>query len=214
MQLVAIAIYCLVVYHFRWQALACLKSIAGFVPDNASGTDNRQLYGDFLKISAVLAALTAGLGTLKVAGDAIDGGVEALMGRFPGWLAFTAPLAVGIVAAVVSLVKFGVLKAAGELTLSGDFTGSLASVRRNHIAAAALLLTPFVAIFSGSHPLRDRIVGVVALGVVFALVLSLAVQSALLFRKQKVSFLVWFLYLCAVEIFPVSFVLLLAIKNA
>ncbi len=213
-QLVVLAMYCLVIYHYRDQVTVCLKNIAGFSPGNISGTDNRQLYSDFLKVSMVLAALMAGLGVMKVAGEATTGGVEAVTGGMPGWLALTAPLVAGIVVAGISLVKFGTLKAAGELTFSGDFTGALAGVKLNHTAAAAMLLTPLVMIFSGENPVRDRIVLYGTLGVLFALALSFVVQSALLFRKQKVSFLVWFLYLCAVEIFPVGFVLLLAIKNA
>jgi hypothetical protein len=48
---------------------------------------------------------------------------------------------------------------------------------------------------------------------VIATVLMFAVHTLMMFVKQKVSVLVWFLYLCAVEFFPVSLVVLLAARN-
>ncbi|MDR2891215.1 MAG: DUF4271 domain-containing protein [Alistipes sp.] len=146
-------------------------------------------------------------GNAKSAGSAVAG--EAAW-----WLPVVLSIFVAAIAAVVSAVRFGALKVAGWLTLSREFTHTLAGIRRIHVAAGAILLTPCALVFSGANPARDLTVAAIAATVVVALGVSLAIQSAVLFRKQKVSILVWFLYLCAVEIFPVGFALLLTIKNA
>ncbi|MDR2912798.1 MAG: DUF4271 domain-containing protein [Alistipes sp.] len=104
---------------------------------------------------------------------------------------------------VLALVQAGVMMAAGGLTLSGRFVGAVIRIKKNCISALSLLIVPVVAVWSGVNPMRDEIAGWIFAGVV-AVVASMFVAHTLVgFVKQKVSLLVWFLYLCAVEIVPV-----------
>lgn len=214
--LAVVAAYCLMIYNFRGQMAACLKNIAGFKPEETPDVENKHTYDRFLRRAMILAFVVAGIGIVRIVASGVAGygGYSVAESGLPQWVILALPVLAAAIVAIISLFKFGILKVAGALTLSRDFAEALQGVKRVHLAAMAILLTPCVLVFSGENPVRDIAASGLAGIVILGLAISLTVQSAVLFRKQKVSFLVWFLYLCAVEIFPAGFALLLAIKNA
>ena len=67
-------------------------------------------------------------------------------------------------------------------------------------------MCPLILLFLLTSPDTGHILsfGILILG--GALLLLYLKESLMLFLSKKISILHWFLYLCAVEIFPVSFV--------
>lgn len=220
--------FCWMIYTFRAQAAECLKRVAKFSPRDEGGVDNKRMYEGFLGVSMTLGALALGLAAVKstaamlAAGTGTPGtiqwrladlaGTAGIVGM-PAWIVPAAAVAVSALAVLVSLVGVGALKAAGRLTLSEKFTDEIVRAKKNWLAAASIFMVPLVAVWSGVNPMRDTIVAYLFVAVVVALCCLFVVHTLRGFIKQKVSVLVWFLYLCAVEIFPVCAVVLTATRN-
>ena len=85
-------------------------------------------------------------------------------------------------------------------------TDQLVALKFNYLALSVVFLCPLILLFLLASPDTGHILsfGILILG--GALLLLYLKESLMLFLSKKISILHWFLYLCAVEIFPVSFV--------
>ena len=131
----------------------------------------------------------------------------------PLWVA---PATVGVVAlftVCVVLIEAGVLKIAGRITFSEKFVGEVIRTKKNSLAALSMLTAPLVAVWTGVNPTRDRWIVYLFITMIVVAAILFIVHTLRGFIKQKVSLLVWFLYLCTVEIFPVYAATLAVIKN-
>ncbi len=223
-----LGVFCWMIHAFRAQAVECLRSVVAFSGHKGGGVENRRLYERFLNFAMTLGTLSAGLLAVKVAAAALTAGtgtpgtwqwhIAGLAGTnglagMPVWVAPAAVFAVAAVVVVVVLAGMGVLKAAGSLTLSGKFTDAIVQTKRSWLAAASMLFVPLAAVWTGMNPVRDATVTYFIAFAMIALFLLFVAQTLNGFLKQKVSLLIWFLYLCTVEIFPISLVVLLVVKN-
>jgi hypothetical protein len=220
--------FCWTVYMFRGQAVRCLKSTLAFSRTSNPRPEAASVYNNFLIVAMILGALSVGLAVVKVgarlmaAGTGHPGtiqwrlaglaGTEGLAG-IPSWVAPAAALAVALGAAGVAMAGMGVLKVAGELTLSSKFTDEIIRTKKNWMAAAAMLTFPMVAMWTGVNPERDMIIMYLLATMTVTLAILFAVQTLGGFIRQKVSLLVWFLYLCTVEILPLCAVTLAVARN-
>ena len=213
-----LAAYCWVVYEFRTQAAGCLKNAVGLVPEDSAGSDNKLIYSRFLNAALVLGVVVLGIAVEKIVGVWGGGGVVMAV--------------VAVLAICVMAVQFGILWAAGRLTLAYELTDGIWRAKKRYFAVAAMLITPFVVMISGmgsagggewvgdlefgldlaKWSVRNLSILYIVVAEVVTIAVMFAVQTLLLFVRQKVSVLVWFLYLCAVEILPVSLLVLIGIK--
>ena len=108
--------------------------------------------------------------------------------------------------AVLLLFQVGLLRITGYVTLSRPITDQLIALKFNYFALSVVFLCPLILLFLLASPDTGHILsfGIFILG--GALLLLYLKESLMLFLSKKISILHWFLYLCAVEIFPVSFV--------
>ena len=108
--------------------------------------------------------------------------------------------------AVLLLFQVGLLRITGYITLSRPITDQLVALKFNYLALSVVFLCPLILLFLLASPDTGHILsfGILILG--GALLLLYLKESLMLFLSKKISILHWFLYLCAVEIFPVSFV--------
>ena len=104
-----------------------------------------------------------------------------------------------IVACQAALVRI-----AGAVTVSQPFVSQLMLLRRTYFALAVIVTSPALLLFA----LCPRGTGNVWFSVItieLAMTAFLYLKESLnLFISKKISILHWFLYLCSVEIFPVS----------
>ena len=203
--------YCAALMFYRSQA-ASLRRIMGNRMHTEKLLEERNfIFKHFLTCFSLIGALVWPLAFMRIANIF---GINYMALQFP-------ELAVAITFAVlvVALLLFHfyrqiMLKLAGWLTLSADFTESLFLLTKMVFTFTTMLLTPVVLLLLLSRdPLSGKVlVAVVGGGLIFGLGMFLF-KTFNLFRSQKVSILHWFLYLCAVEIFPVSFVALAVVRN-
>lgn len=129
------------------------------------------------------------------------GGGDSLPDVFAGgeWLAV--PLLMAALLVVMG-VQAAVLTLAGRLTFGTEFVRTLGAGRFALFASMTVTGAPAVVLAALSDGVWAE-VAIGLLGVVAAIhILWYAVSSFLLFVEQKVSILLWILYLCAVEAMP------------
>ena len=166
-------------------------------------------YSRFLNIATAIGLLFLGVAAVKY-GDTL----------VPGRLAEAIPQgAVLILSLLASLAALGVaayqaiaVRQAGTLTLSQPFIAQLMLLKRTYFALGVVLISPPLLLFA----LCPQGTGgvwfcIVAIELTAAAVLYLK-ETLNLFLSKKVSILHWFLYLCIVEVFPISLLWLLAVR--
>jgi hypothetical protein len=208
--LAVVGLYCLMIYYYRGQARMCLKGVFTFKAEDRFTAEHGHLYNSFIAFAVTLCTLGIGIAITKTiavwaSSVAIDG--------IPQWSVSLAAIVLWTVVAVVMTIEWGLLKVAGNFTFSGKLTAAITEIKNNHLAAMAVILTPAVLLWSGINPVWDRVMLWVIAVEGGGLLVSFVFRTFLLFVGQKVSILVWILYLCTVEIFPIAFVWTLVVKN-
>ena len=208
--LVVLALWCWMIYYFRDQAGMCLKSLVNFKSEDKFTAEHGHLYNSFVNFAMAVTVAAAGIMVVKIVLPTV--GPQALA-MLPEWFVPPAAIFVAALAAGIIAIQFGVLKLTGELTFSENLTDELTQAKKLHLAAAAVVVVPPVILYTGLNPVWDTILGYVIIAEVFAIATAFTAKTCILFVRQKVSLLVWILYLCAVEIFPLSLAVLLVVKN-
>jgi hypothetical protein len=231
LSLAVLGAFCWMIYAFRAHAAQCLLNLVNFSSGENPwpGSGDKQLNNTFLNLAMSLGAISIGLGAVKFTSSLLTAGtgtpgtiqwrIAGMAGTYgidglPHWVAPAAAFAVALLPVVIVLAQASLLKVAGGITLSSKFADAIVNTKKNWLAAASLLIIPPVAMWTGINPLRDQVIGYVIAGVVVALTTLFIIHTLRGFLRQKVSLLVWFLYLCTIEIVPISAVVLVAIKGA
>ncbi len=113
----------------------------------------------------------------------------------------------GGVMVVLALLFYGwsVLRLAGYLTLQKDFVDKLFDMKRQLYVFIVIFVSPMLIISGMSNFAQGEWVLQLSMYVVFVFGVIFVQQSFLLFMRQNISILHWILYLCAVEILPLTF---------
>lgn len=109
---------------------------------------------------------------------------------------------------LIFLAQKIVLRIGGWLTLSKDFINQLLLVKDIIISGCSIIVMPLIlliALYEGF--LVMGLLYFIGIIVLFWLILLLY-KTYMLFISQNISFLHWFLYLCAVEIFPYTILII------
>lgn len=139
-------------------------------------------------------------------------GVGLPIERLPHTGALLLCLLAGVAVAGVFLFEIVALRIAGAVILSAGFARQIVALKRTCFALTVLVAAPLVLLFALTPPQTGRgwfwaIICVAALTTVLFLMKLLR-----LFLVKKISILYWFLYLCTVEVFPISLLWLLTVR--
>ena len=163
----------------------------------------------FLNIATTIGMLFMGVMVVKY-GDSL------MPGRLTELLPHGAVLALSLLATLacagVVLFQLATVRLAGAVTLSQPFISQIVLLKRTYFALAVIVTSPVLLLFA----LCPRGTG----GVWFCIIVIELIVTAILYLREvlnlfiskKVSILHWFLYLCTVEVFPVSLLWLLAVR--
>ncbi len=108
--------------------------------------------------------------------------------------------------ALIALYGWLVLKAVGYLIIDMKFAGRLLAIKRQFLFFGVMSLSPLFVIGSLSNYVQGEWVVQLVVLVIVILVANFVRQSFLLFMRQNFSILHWILYLCGVEILPLTFI--------
>ncbi len=107
---------------------------------------------------------------------------------------------------IISLYGWAVIKAVGYLILDMKFADKLLLIKRQLFFFSVILLSPLFIACGLSNYTQGGILTQLSVIVTIVLAIFFICQSFSLFMRQNFSILHWFLYLCGVEIFPLTFV--------
>ena len=163
----------------------------------------------FLNIATTIGMLFMGVMVVKY-GDSL------MPGRLTELLPHGAVLALSLLATLacagVVLFQLATVRMAGAVTLSQPFISQVVLLKRTYFTLAVIVTSPVLLLFA----LCPRGTG----GVWFCIIVIELIVTAILYLREvlnlfiskKVSILHWILYLCIVEVFPVSLLWLLVAR--
>ena len=205
---------CYVTVMYRHPEL--LKALREYIFSPASGSerhssDNRNdpLRG-FSWGSLLLGTLFFCTAAVRTAEAAMPAAYAVTPSVLPSALCMLAvPLSAALFFAVTAYQR-ALLMAAGAVTVSQPLSAALLRIKSVYFRLSATILTPLLLLWAVSPAAAGRPFGIImAIAVVFIAVAFLR-ETFLLFISKKLSIYHWFLYLCTVEAFPVSIVVLVA----
>lgn len=165
-------------------------------------------FSRFINTMRLAAILLLSIGIVK----GMEAADPAIAGNMPEAVAFLAVPLIACVLTLVGGVQYVFMRVAGYLTLSDDFVRELMMLKKALLALMGLIAAP--AVIAGSF-MPDSF-SMFALGVAFLIVNSVIfiylIKSLALFFSHKVSFLLWILYLCAVEAMPLAMIFIALIR--
>ena len=166
-------------------------------------------FSRFLNIATAIGMLFMGVMVVKY-GDSL------MPSRLGETLSHGAVLALSLLATAaccgVVLYQMAAVRLAGAVTLSQPFISQLVLLKRTYFSLGVIVTSPALLLFA----LCPRGTG----GVWFCIIVIELAGTAVLYLREtlnlfiakKISILHWFLYLCTVEIFPVSLLCLLTVR--
>ncbi len=122
------------------------------------------------------------------------------------------PLSVGGTLFMV-LYSWVVLKLGGYLTLQPEFVDKINSLKLQMLFFLVILLSPLFVVSSFATLSQGAFVLQLSVFVLIILAGIFIRQSFLLFMRQNFSILHWILYLCGVEIFPLTLLWAIAVRS-
>ena len=160
-------------------------------------------FSRFLNITTTIGMLFLGVMVVKY-GDSL------MPDRLRETLSHGAVLALSLLATAaccgVAVYQMTVVRLTGAVTLTQPFISQLVLLKRTYFSLGVIVISPALLLFA----LCPRSTGglwfcIIVIELIITVGLYLR-ETLNLFIAKKISILHWFLYLCAVEIFPVSFV--------
>ena len=166
-------------------------------------------YSRFLHIATTIGMLFMGIAAVKC-GDMLIPGQS--MNAIPHGAVLLLSLLATLAWMGVAVYQAAVVRLAGAITLTQPFISQLVLLKRTYFSLSVIVTSPALLLFA----LCPRGTGgvwfcVVAIELIAVAALYLR-ETLNLFLSKKVSILHWILYLCTVEVFPISLLWLLVTR--
>ncbi|MDE6711665.1 MAG: DUF4271 domain-containing protein [Alistipes sp.] len=163
----------------------------------------------FLKISAAIGLLFIGVAVTRIAETFF---ADVALPPLPYHAEMAAALLFAAIWMTIALYQTVVLKTVTTVTLTRPFMTQLRLLKRTYFALAVVAATPPLLLLALCPPRTGMLwLGIVLLESAVTAVLYIR-ETLHLFIAKKIPILHWFLYLCAVEIFPFSLLWLIAVR--
>lgn len=199
---------CLIIYFYRGYALGIFSVLRGGATTEKILGEQSKIFGSFIVSVISLGILITGLCVLKF----FDLFFASYFERLSCWMAALPIFGAWGVIALLWGFQFLLLKAAGCLTLSLEFTDRLFYLKKIVAAIGTITVLPLFLLFALSDGQSAHWLAISIVVIAILLTIFLIIRTFMLFVRQNFSILLWFLYFCAVEIFPVSLAAILAMK--
>jgi len=207
------AVYCYMLFYYRDSFAALIKSLRSRLFREKLIEEMNYTFASFLRMVGGTGLMACSVLIIRCAALFAGQEGEAVVQRLPVW--GTGLLTVVAAAVILSILLYQhlLLRAVGGLIRAPLFFEHLRSLRRIVATGGALFIIPLVLIFAlAPEPAAGKILYSILIVLLFFAVLFVG-QSYRHFAGQNVSIFYWILYLCAVEIFPVSIFAALVLRN-
>ncbi len=201
--------YVLLVYRFRSdivQLFTNRKAIAEELTYSGQGS----VYGRFFSTTVGVGLLLAAIMVVKGAdlAPALASGVVA-----PQWIYAVAVPSVLVATIVIATLQVALLWVIGGVAMCSDVTSTLMRLRKICFAIFTICCTPTVLLYALSEIGRSNVFLYLIVIELVAILLVFLYETFVLFVSKKISVLHWILYLCTVELFPVSLIVLTVMRE-
>lgn len=160
-----------------------------------------------LKGVTTLGILLFGLTTVKITDVFELVNVEKL-GVGVEWL----PILVILGYTLTIVIHRGFTSMIGGVTMDTQFTTNITALKKMIFGFMSIITTPLVLIFLVNTGPAMIPLACLILTITVAFVLLFILKTIILFIEKKVSILLWFLYLCTVEIIPIAVLLIILMR--
>lgn len=204
-------VYILLIYH----NLPDIRTLLNRIFHNPH-SDNRHFqepgssrYARFMRTIAAIGILFIGVLAVKYGQPLAD---DLPAGRSPFATAVLLSFAVSALFLLVIGYQWSLLRLVGALTLTQPLITQLRQLRKLYFSGAVVIVTPALLLFT-LCPQPASLVWFGLIVIELAITLFLYLRETLnLFLSKKISIIHWILYLCSVELFPVSLLWQLAVR--
>ncbi len=201
--------FCYILYSYRSSVLSVLKASA--LPNHFQSVMGEQSvsFRVFLSLSNLLGFLCLVAICVKTYMVFPEGGPTTAL--VPGeYVFFAVVLAFGAILAYRWIVHMAISK----ITMRADLIADIVFFNKIIFSVFAFVLTPVI-LLAGFSDVQNEKTALTAGGIVLVITIIYYVfKSCGFFLERKISILQWILYLCAVEIWPVSFFLLMILRDS
>lgn len=163
----------------------------------------------FLKITDIIGLCFIGVAATKFADTLV---APDAFPTLPLPLTLSVSLVFALLWLAIAAFQTLLLRIAGMLTITRPFIAQLQLLKRTYFAITVIVATPPFLLFALTPPDEGFVWFCASLALSAVTALLYLRESRQLFLAKKIPFLHWFLYLCAVEIFPFSFLWLIAVR--
>lgn len=195
---VVICFYCYLLNRFRRDMMSCLRNI-GNIEDTLTLMEGQGADFAYFLRSGIALAVVSGAALIMV-------WLELQLPAVESYYLFFGAVAAFLLVALYRRIAFGVMR---WLTDSKNLFDEITFINRIDIVFIAIFYTPLAIIVGISG--RLFVLGTIVMA---GLILYHFVALYRYFRLRSFSKLQWILYLCTVEILPVSFIIALAIRKS
>lgn len=195
--IVLLAFWALLIYSYHSELLVLLQGAV--MTQNLSSEETNPIFASLMRWTRLLAIFVGVLLVVRI--------VEREFVPLPEWLVqFNISFVVGLFLAgvLLFLLQNSVLRVIGLVCGERDFTHEAITLRGVCIGFWGFLVALPTLLLLLNHTATEEVVlHLITILTILALLLYMF-KSFLLFRRAKISILIWFLYLCTVEALPVS----------
>lgn len=166
-------------------------------------------YLHFLNVATVIGLLFTGLIAVRYGGAWVPTDLVALI---PRGAAITLSLVTTLACVAVIVFQWILLKLIGAVTLTQPFIAQIILLKRTYFSLATVIASPVLLLIALCPPGKSGILlCIFTVELLVAAILYLR-EVLNLFILKKISILNWILYLCGVEVFPISLLWLLMVR--
>lgn len=200
---------CLLFYFNKGQIVALFNTLRGKNYFEQAISEQNYLFDRFVNMSIVVGFLTTGIVVARVV-DILF--AHQLTGFLPSWLMLISVPILCLVTAFIFSVQMGIMGISGVIVDQTAIMADVIRTKKLFFAMSAVIGAPIVLLLSLSVGTPAQVLLYTYFGLMSILLILFLRGTIVLFVDNKISIFYWFLYLCGIEVFPISFLVFLALR--
>ena len=197
LSLVLLGLWALLLYSYRSEVPMFLRSVV--MTKNVTSDEANPIFASLMRMAQQLALVIVALLAVRI--------VEREFSPLPEWVErwnATLVVALFVVVSLLVLLQNLALRIIGMVCGAHDFTHEAITVKNLFIGSWGLIVALPTLLLLLNHTVAETFVLHFITFLTILALLTYTFKSFLLFRRAKISILIWFLYLCTVEALPIT----------
>ena len=207
------ALYCYMACYYRGSFASLVKSLGSKLYEEKLIEEQNYTFVFFLRLVGAMGLMSCSMLIIRCLTLFAKPNEGEIWPGVPDWGALLLPVAIVTMLFLMLLYQHLLLYMVGGIIRSPLFVKHLHSLRRILGATGVLFIAPFILLFALVPESAAKKISFLVFILFLLFYLLFVGKTYRYFNGQKVSIFYWILYLCAVEIFPVSVFVVLTLRN-